>query len=114
MANAAIGWIEISGDVDAMLLLLHNLVDKYRRVFSYDCEADIFLEDGKLNIHFTSRWSCGAAWDVIDDELTQDTPLSKLLFQSRIRGDGREDSSGYYENIRKRENQPKLQRKLSL
>lgn len=112
MANAAIGWIEISGDVDAIRPLLCSLVDKYKYVFSYDCEVDILLGDGKLNIHFTSRWSCSAAWDVIDDELTQDTPLSKLLFQSKIRGDGREASAGYFEMIRKRENQIKLQRKL--
>jgi hypothetical protein len=112
MANAAIGWIEISGDVDAIYPLLSSLIHKHQYVFSYDCGADILLVGSKIDIHFTSRWSCGAAWDVIDDELTKDTPLSKLLFQSNIRGNGREDSAGYFEMIRKHESQFQLQRKV--
>ena len=107
MANIASGYVSVkSTDKEFLEDLKHKINDG---PFSYGGAADIMDGDHGLDVGFTGRWSCEAAWDFFRDLIADDNyAFHKALIDSEISGYGYEEGTKEASEVSKKSGAEKL------
>jgi len=107
MANTAEGFFEILSKDKALLDdVARQVADRAdKAMFSYGSMGsypEVTLNDDSLNVAFTAKWTCMAAFDWLDTHLEDPKYAHRAAFiQAEINGQGREVATFYKEVLKK-------------